>query len=268
MNFGKISVIMGIYNCESTLPQAVESILHQTYSNWELIMCDDGSTDHTYEVARRLAEGDKRLVVIKNNRNCGLNRTLNNCLVYASGDYIARMDGDDVCVPERFEKQISFLNSQDEFDICSSAMFFFDENGRWGENNVKAKPQAEDIVKGSPICHAPVMMRKGCMDEVGGYTENPRMLRVEDVNLWIKLYVAGYKCYNISDPLYGMRNDKNALNRRKYKYRINEAYVRLLGCRELNVSWNYYIYALKPLIAGIIPAKVRMLVRKKQWSQQ
>lgn len=266
MNYGKISVIMGIYNCESTLPEAVESIINQTYTNWELIMCDDGSRDHTYEIALQLAENDTRLIVIKNDKNCGLNRTLNNCLAYASGDYIARMDGDDICVPERFEKQITFLNCQDEFDICSSAMFFFDENGRWGENKVKEKPQSEDIVKGSPICHAPVMMRKKCIDRVKGYTESSRMLRVEDVNLWIKLYEAGYRCYNIQETLYGMRNDKNALNRRKYKYRINEAYVRLLGCRKLKLSWKFYMYALKPLIVGTIPAKIRMLIRKKQWS--
>lgn len=266
MEAGKISVIMGIYNCESTLSQAVESIINQTYQNWELILCDDGSTDHTYALAQTLATEDERLVVIKNDENCGLNKTLNHCLKYATGEYIARMDGDDICEPERFERQISFLSSQDEFAICSSAMFFFDESGKWGENKVKAKPAPEDIAKGSPICHAPVMMRKECYDTVHGYTEDKKMLRVEDVNLWFKLYAAGYRCYNISDPLYGMRNDKNASNRRKYRYRLNETYVRILGCKMLKVSWKYYLYALKPLIVGIIPAEIRMLIRKRQWN--
>ena len=70
---------------------------------------------------------------------------------------------------------------------------------------------------------------------VGGYTEDPRMLRVEDVNLWIKLYGAGYRCCNIQEPLYRMRNDQNALNRRKYVYRINSTYVRMQGCRLLKL---------------------------------
>ena len=261
----KISVLMGIYNCVSTLEQAVESIINQTYQNWELIMCDDGSTDQTYEVARLLAERDKRIIVIKNEKNLGLNQTLNNCLELATGDYVARMDGDDESLLNRFEKQISFLEGQSEFDIVSSGMIFFDENGEWGRNSVIDKPSVEDVIGGSPICHAPVMMRKKCMDEVGGYTVDPRMLRVEDVNLWIKLYAKGYRCYNIQEPLYRMRNDKNALNRRKYKYRINSVYVRLQGCKVLGLDWKYYIKAITPMIIGLITAEVRARIRKIQY---
>ena len=93
----KISVLMGIYNCADTLPQAVASIQKQTYPNWELILCDDGSSDHTYEVAQALAAKDDRIVLLHNDRNLGLNQTLNACLAVATGDYIARMDGDDDC---------------------------------------------------------------------------------------------------------------------------------------------------------------------------
>lgn len=260
----KISVLMGIYNCQSTLEQAVNSIINQTYQNWELIMCDDGSTDSTYEIAKKIEEKEKRVIVLKNQTNLGLNQTLNNCLAVASGDYIARMDGDDDCVAERFEKQIYFLEDHPEFDIVSSEMLFFDENGEWGKNSVIEKPQAKDVVVGSPICHAPVMMRKKCMDEVGGYTVDKRMLRVEDVNLWIKLYAKGYRCYNIQEPLYRMRNDKNALNRRKYKYRINSVYVRLQGCKLLKLPAICYIKATKPMLIGLVPAKMRGFIRRIQ----
>ena len=78
------------------------------------------------------------------------------------------------------------------------------------------------------------------MEEVGGYTEHRRMLRVEDVNLWIKLYAAGYRCRNLPEPLYRMRNDQNALNRRKYRYRVNSVYVRLQGCRMLKLGIKSY----------------------------
>lgn len=91
----KISVLMGIFNCASTLEQAVLAIQNQTYDNWELILCDDGSSDNTYEVAQALAAKDSRIVLLRNVKNLGLNQTLNNCLVVATGDYIARMDGDD-----------------------------------------------------------------------------------------------------------------------------------------------------------------------------
>ena len=261
---GKISVLMGIYNCADTLVQAVASIQNQTYTNWELILCDDGSKDHTYEVAKKLAAADSRIVLIRNEQNLGLNTTLNHCLSVASGEYVARMDGDDDCIPERFDKQIAFMELHPEYQIVSSSMILFDEAGEWGKVSCPEYPQPEDTVGGTAFCHAAVMMKKDCLDMVGGYTEDRRMLRVEDVNLWIKLYAAGYRGYNIQEPLYRMRNDQNALNRRKYIYRINSTYVRLQGCRMLNLGPGSYLSAFVPMINGLVPAKLRQLIRKIQ----
>ena len=261
---GKISVLMGIYNCADTLPQAIQSIQSQTYTNWELILCDDGSTDDTYAVAKAFSDQDSRIVLLRNTENKGLNITLNRCWKAATGEYIARMDGDDDCLPERFEKQIHFLKTHPEFDIVSSPMILFDENGEWGKTTAKEYPQPADVVSGSPICHAPVMMHKACLDAVNGYTEDPRMLRVEDVNLWIKLYAKGYRCYYIQEHLYRMRNDQNALNRRKYRYRINSTYVRLKGCKMLGLGPVFYIKALKPMVYGLVPKTLRQMIRRKQ----
>lgn len=261
---GKISVLMGIYNCAETLEQAVRSIQNQTYSNWELILCDDGSTDHTYAVASALEQQDSRIILVRNETNQGLNTTLNRCLSLATGDYIARMDGDDDCLPERFEKQLNFLENHPEFDIVSCPMILFDENGEWGRTQAKEYPQPEDVVTGSPICHAPVIMRKECMDAVHGYTIDSKMLRVEDVNLWIKLYAAGYRCYNLQEPLYRMRNDQNALNRRKYRYRINSTYVRLQGCKLLGLGLPCRIKAFQPMMNGLVPAPIRSFIRRYQ----
>lgn len=261
---GKISVLMGIYNCADTLAQAVASIQNQTYTDWELILCEDGSSDNTYEVAQAQAAADSRIVLLRNEKNLGLNATLNRCLAVATGEYVARMDGDDDCMPDRFEKQVAFLESHPEFQIVSSAMILFDENGEWGRVASREYPQPEDTVSGTAFCHAAVLMKKECMDAVGGYTEDRRMLRVEDVNLWIKLYAAGYRGYNIQEPLYRMRNDQNALNRRKYIYRINSVYVRLLGCRMLRLGPKSYLKACTPMINGLVPAKLRQWIRKKQ----
>lgn len=260
----KVSVLMGIYNCAETLPQAVASIQNQTYPNWELILCDDGSTDNTYEVAQSLAAKDDRVVLLRNEHNLGLNQTLNNCLEMATGIYIARMDGDDDCFPERFEKQVALLESHPEFQITSSPMILFDENGEWGQTALPEFPTSANVVEGSPISHAPVMLRKECMEAVGGYTVDKRMLRVEDVNLWIKLYAAGYRCHNIQQPLYRMRNDQAALNRRKYIYRVNSTYVRLHGCRLLHLGPTSYIKAFSPMIVGLVPARLRQAIRRRQ----
>ena len=110
-----ISIIMGIYNCAETLSDAIDSIIAQTYDNWELIMCDDGSTDNTYNIAQEYKERyPDKIVLLKNEKNMGLNYTLNKCLEVASGEYIARMDGDDISLPTRFEKEIGFLNEHSD----------------------------------------------------------------------------------------------------------------------------------------------------------
>lgn len=263
----KVSVLMGIYNCAETLPQAVKAIQNQTYPNWELILCDDGSADDTYRVAQSLATADSRIILLRNERNLGLNQTLNNCLEVATGAYIARMDGDDDCVPERFQKQVALLESHSEFQITSSPMILFDESGEWGQTTLPEFPTPVNVVEETAISHAPVMLRKECMDAVGGYTVDKRMIRVEDVNLWIKLYAAGYRCCNIQQPLYRMRNDQNAFKRRKYIYRVNSTYVRLQGCKLLHLGPRSYLRAFRPMIIGLVPARLRQTIQKKRQVQ-
>ena len=125
----KVSIIMGIFNCAETLSDAIKSILSQTYSDWELIMCDDGSTDNTFHIAQTFASKNPNIVLIKNDRNMGLNYTLNRCLELATGEYIARMDGDDISLPNRLEEEVSFLDQHPQYAIVSTPMIYFDENG-------------------------------------------------------------------------------------------------------------------------------------------
>ena len=261
-DYGKISVLMGVYNCASSVTDAIRSIQKQFYTNWELIICDDGSTDDTLKIVEKEVLKDPRLIVIKNDRNQGLNITLNKCLKIATGKYVARMDGDDLCREDRFEKQITYLEEHPEIQIVSSWMSLFDENGEWGIQRIPEYPTKEQVVTGTPIHHAPVMMRKECMKEIGGYTEDVHKLRVEDVDLWIRLYAEGCRCYNIQEPLYAMRNDRNALNRRKYKYRINSTRTRLEGCRKMCLGANCYIRSFKPMLIGLVPARIRSALKR------
>ena len=125
----RISVLMGIFNCSLTLGEALDSLLAQTYQNFKIILCDDGSSDGTYAVAKSYADKHNNIVLIKNEKNMGLNYTLNHCLEYADTEYCARMDGDDISLPNRFEKEINFLDEHPEFDIVTTPMKHFDENG-------------------------------------------------------------------------------------------------------------------------------------------
>lgn len=265
----KVSIIMGIYNCEATLSEAIESILRQTYQEWELIMCDDGSTDSTYNVAEQYRERfSDKIILLKNSENKGLNYTLNKCLKAATGEYIARMDGDDISLSERLEKEVNFLDTHPEYAIVSTPMIFFDENGDWGRSYSIEKPQKNDFIKHSPVfCHAPCMIRKNAYLDVKGYTVDKRMLRFEDVNLWYKLYSKGYIGYNLSEPLYKMRDDINAVRRRSLKSRMNGVYVTFVGFRLFKFPWYMYSYVvldfIKHLIKGIIPERLYIFIHKK-----
>lgn len=260
----KVSVLMGIYNCAGTLPAAIESILAQTFVDWELVMCDDGSEDDTYQIAMTYsAQFPDKIHVLKNERNLGLNATLNKCLSVAKGDYVARMDGDDTCLPERFAEEIKVLDSEPEIAIVSCDMAHFDESGIWGRVSHPEYPQKKDFVHGTPFNHAPCMVRKEAYEAVGGYSVEKNLLRVEDYHLWLKMYEAGYKGKNIGQILYHMRDDRDAYKRRKFKYRINEAYVKALAVKKLNLPISGYIYVLRPIIVGLLPLKIYDFLHKR-----
>ena len=261
----KVSVIMGIYNCADTLSDAINSVLMQTFSDWELIMCDDGSTDNTYDVALHYKENyPDQIVLLRNNKNMGLNYTLNHCLKYADTDYIARMDGDDISLPERLTAEVDFLDKHPDFAIVSCPMIYFDENGDWGKGNAIEYPQKIDFARGTPFCHAPCMVRAEAYRAAGGYSTDSRTLRAEDYNLWFRLYALGYKGHNLQEPYYKMRDDVNAYHRRKFRYALNEAYVRFMGYRMLHLPAWIYLYALRPILVGLLPKPVYMAIHHKR----
>ncbi len=261
----KISVIMGIYNCESTLNDALDCIVNQSYNNWEVIMCDDGSTDETAKIAEKYVEKyPDKFVLLRNKRNLGLNKTLNNCLKVAKGNYIARMDGDDLCSEKRFEKEIEILNQHPEIAIVSTDMEFFDEKGVWGKTYVLKYPQKKDFLKSTQFCHAACMVRKEAYQAVEGYSVAKKLLRVEDYHLWVKMYAKGYKGMNIQESLYSMRDDRNAQNRRKFRYRLNEAYVKYYAVNTLKLAKRNYIYCMKPILVGMMPNKIYKIFHRRK----
>ena len=263
-----ISIISGIYNCAETLPEAIESILTQTVTDWEWILCDDASGDNTYEIANKYADNyPGKFVLIRNEQNMGLNYTLNRCLELAKGKYIARMDGDDVCSPERFGEELRCLEENPDIAIVSTDMEFFDETGTWGRISHPEFPKNWDFLAGSPFCHAPCMVRKEAYDAVGSYSVDKKLLRVEDYHLWIKMYAKGFQGQNIGKALYKMRDDRNAYSRRKFRFRLNEAYVRLLVVKELKLPLYTAIYALRPIIVGLLPRKLYDALHKRNLSQ-
>lgn len=250
----RISVLMGIYNCASTLPEALDSLFTQSFQDFQIILCDDGSMDDTYAVAQSYADKHDNIILISNGENKGLNFTLNHCLEYADTEYCARMDGDDISLPTRFEKEIEFLDTHPEFAIVSCPMIHFDEKGDFRKGSGGGVIYKKSFLHGSPICHAPSMTRTSALKSVGGYSVDKRLLRVEDYNLWFRMYAAGFKAFHLKEPLYKMRDDRNAKARRNWRARRNEMYAMSTGFKMLDMPWYTQFYALRPLLAHLAPS--------------
>lgn len=263
----RISVLMGIYNCAPTLPEALESLYAQTYQGFKIILCDDGSTDDTYAVAKQYADAHDNIVLVRNEHNMGLNYTLNRCLEYANTYYCARMDGDDISLPTRFEKEIKFLDEHPEYAIVSCPMIYFDENGEFGRGRGGGEPTKEVFNRTVPFCHAPCMVRTETYKAVGGYSVDKRLLRYEDYNLWMKMYAMEYRGYNLNECLYAMRDDRKAIKRRTLKGRFNGVYAHWLAYRTLNLSfWGWLTFSVMNVAKGLMPKFMYEYFHKKKIS--
>ena len=263
MNKPRITILIGIYNCAPTLVEALDSLMAQTYKAFKVVLCDDGSSDDTLKIATNYAVEHKNVIVIQNERNMGLNYTLNHCLEYADTEYVARMDGDDISLPDRLQKEIDFLDTHPEYAVVSSPMIYFDEHGDFRQGKAIEYPTKMDFLHGTPFCHAASIIRTSVIKKVGGYSVDDRLLRVEDYHLWMKVYAAGYKGYNLQEPLYKMRDDRNALLRRNWRNRRNEMYVRHIGFKMLGLPWYTQIYALRPLLVHLTPKFIYKLYHKR-----
>jgi glycosyltransferase EpsE len=251
-DYGKVSVIMGIYNCAPTLRESIDSILSQTYSNFQLILCDDASKDDTYKIAQdyKIKNPDK-IILIKNDENLGLSKTLNNCLKYADGKFIARMDGDDISMPDRFEKQVDFLVKNPKYIVCGCAVIPFDENG---EYCVRYHPNDENIKHKRGCIHATLLCRREMYDRLGGYCEEWFANRCEDQYLWYSLSTnEDMFTYNLDEPLYKVREDRNTYSRRTFKNAFTTS-VCLFKCyRMMHFPIYKYISVLRPFGTAIMP---------------
>lgn len=196
---GKVSVIMSVYNGIPYLQAAVKSILKQTYKNFDFIIVDDASTDSS--LAYLMSLKDKRVKIIKNKKNQGLATSLNKALKVTSGDYIARMDADDISLPNRFEEQIKFLIKHPQIDLCGTWVDLINEKGEIiGE---KKYPSKDSRIKKAlwwyqPIIHPTLMAKTVFFKKLKGY--NPEFDMAEDYELMIRAKNK-FKMANISRKL-------------------------------------------------------------------
>ena len=259
---------MGIYNCGSTLAQAIDSILAQTYPDWELILCDDASTDGTVAVAKRYAARyPDKIKLLRNERHSYLAYSLNRCLEAASGEFAARMDGDDSSLPERFAKQVAFLEEHPEIAIVGTAMQRFDDDGSLGAVvRSEEYPDRDTPYRGNVFQHATILARKDVIEALGGYTVLPRTQRGQDIDLWFRFLHAGYKGANLPDVLYMVRENEQAFRRRTVHTRWINFQTTLYGYRLLGYPWYRYWKPVVQFLKVLVPVGIIRWFHKRQKS--
>lgn len=260
-----VSVIMGVYNCADVMHKSIESIQAQTYDNWELILCDDCSTDNTLAIAQKYAENDSRITVICNEKNSKLPYTLNHCLKYANGLYVARMDADDVCLPDRFEKQVKILNEHPEYAVVGGSIIPYDEESEKMPRIPKEKPETKDLIGDVPFYHPTIMMRKAVYDDLGGYVISKRTAKGQDMDMWFRFYAKGYKGYNIQEPILKYHESiSDYKKKRNFSAAWGMTQTRLLGFKLNKISPIYLPFAFKPIFSVLVPRKIMYLLHNRK----
>ena len=219
----KISVVLPVYNAEAYVDKAIESMLHQTYADFELIVINDGSTDRSLEIVRSYA--DPRIKVVSR-ENRGLVASLNEGIALAQGEYIARMDADDISLPQRFEKQVALLDAMPTVAVCGTWADVIDAQGAvkgdYTYPPINTKAIRAYVLRHNPFIHPTVMMRKNVFEKVGGYWK--AFKHVEDYELWTRIVFA-YDVANIPEKLLHYRVTDEGVTRE------NQTLMRFRGIR-------------------------------------
>lgn len=209
-----VSVVIPIYNCEKFLSQALDSIIAQTYSNFEIVVVNDGSTDRSQKILESYQRHESRLRVFSQ-KNTGIVGALNSGIAASRGELIARMDGDDISYPQRLAKQISFLNANPMVVAVGSDVYFTDPEGRRLIRHLP-KTNHREIVdqlldgNGGAIIHPSLVVRREALVHIGGYREEYQW--IEDLDLYIRLAEVG-ELANIPEPLLDYRQHMKSVNR-------------------------------------------------------
>lgn len=193
----RVSVLMAVYNGERYLPEAIDSILGQTFTDFEYLIVDDGSTDRTLQIINSYQ--DPRIKVIRNPHNIGLTRSLNKGLNVACGEYIARMDGDDISLPDRLSRQVAYMDARLEVGVCGTWAKEIDSQGEvTGTRKMPVGKSLEhDFWRPSPIIHPSAMIRRSHLD---GLRYDEQLQYAQDFDLWLRIR-ATHKLANLPEYL-------------------------------------------------------------------
>jgi glycosyltransferase involved in cell wall biosynthesis len=259
----EISVIMGAYNGGLYIRPAIDSILEQTFRDLEFIIINDGSLDNTREIIVEYAKKDSRIVFVDNKKNIGLTRSLNEGLKIAKGKFIARMDADDISLPQRLERQVKFFESNKNAGAIGSWYYIINEKGKIIKN---CQPPTSIIqikkafLNSAPIIHSSLMIRKKALEDVGFYDVEFRYAQDRDLLLRI---AKGYELMVVPEYLVEYRNNKDSISLQK---EIEQKKFCLKAVKRAIANGTYpkfyYIFTLRYYLSIYLPGPIRNMKNK------
>jgi glycosyltransferase involved in cell wall biosynthesis len=231
-----VSVLMPVHNADRYVAQAVESILGQSWNDWEFLVIDDGSTDRSRSILERYTTRDHR-IRLTGRPNTGYTVALNELLTQASGEFVARMDADDVALPHRLARQVEFLRANPGVICVGSAVHFIDDAGRFlrdGHPALENEEIQQRILAGDCVLNHPsVMMRRDAVQSVGGY--RVEFEPAEDLDLWLRLAEIG-QLANLADPLMNYRQHPASFSEQHQMLQLERSAAAVLdACRRRGI---------------------------------
>lgn len=253
----QVTVLMGVYNARRYVEVAIRSILDQTFSDFEFLIVDDASTDGSDDLIRTIATQDTRVRFVRLDTNVGLGEVLNRGVREARGQYIARMDADDISVRDRLEVQLDYFARHPEIDVVGSYAIDVAEDGRVLRQ--RRVPLTHDrivnLIWTCPIIHPTVMFRREAILRAGSY--KPEHRRRQDYDLWFRCAHAGLRFANIPLPLVRYTHSVNTFRRNDLKATWTQVKIGLNGCKLVGAGAYAYIGTVAPLFEAMLPKNLR-----------
>lgn len=240
------------------LRASIESILSQTFKDIEIIIVDDCGKNDLDSITEEYK--DKRIRVIKNNKNIGLVESLNKAIAVSKADILARMDTDDVADENRLEEQYNFMINHEEYSVVGTLANEFSKNSTTGVLGKPGEKTAKSLAYGDSIIHPSVMMRKKDIQSIGGYKNYKR---AEDLSLWFELVMKGFRLFVIDRVLLNYRVNEEDYSKRKFKTRGGEIKARLHYYHLTKAPVLAYLVIIKSIVSSILPTRIVAFFRRK-----
>jgi glycosyltransferase involved in cell wall biosynthesis len=229
----RVSVLLPVYNAEGYLPAMLESLQRQTLGDYEVIMVDDGSTDRSGAILERAAAGDPRFRLIRQEANTGIVAALNRGIDECRAPYIARMDADDIALPDRFERQVAYMQANPDIVALGTSLAYIDARGR-SLHRVRRCALGRSMLRGNPLLHPTVMLRRSVLAQ-HALRYRAEFIYAEDYHMWLELSRVG-RLAALDEVAYLYRVSDTTLRSRKLRNMIRATLrVKLTGWLRLGL---------------------------------